>query len=151
MRITRFFYKNILYKNIEAEKRPKIKNILRICWGSAEVSPKIFFIIIFENTIINFSSDAFCWICGYLTSLSCPWASKGKSKAVSRSYFDYHIIGKNIEVGNCRYNKNILRIFQAHFCEKLKNTEAQRKIHHSYKKKACRDTGEIKFLLRILK
>ena len=29
---TRFsFYKNILYKNIEAEKRQKIKNILRIC------------------------------------------------------------------------------------------------------------------------
>ena len=26
-----FFYKNTLYKNIEAEKRPKIKNILRIC------------------------------------------------------------------------------------------------------------------------
>ena len=29
---TRFsFYKNTLYKNIEAEKRPTIRNILRIC------------------------------------------------------------------------------------------------------------------------
>ena len=29
----------------------------------------------------------------------------------------------------------MLRIFQAHFSEKVKNTEAQRKFHHSYKKK----------------
>ena len=28
---TRFFYKNILYKNIEAQSGQKIKNILRIC------------------------------------------------------------------------------------------------------------------------
>ena len=31
---TLFFYKNILYKNIEAQNGPKVKNILRICWGS---------------------------------------------------------------------------------------------------------------------
>ena len=30
---------------------------------------------------------------------------------------------------------NMLRIFEAHFHEKIKNTEAQTKIHHSYKKK----------------
>ena len=35
MRPTRFFfYKNILYKNIEAQDSQKIKNILRISWGS---------------------------------------------------------------------------------------------------------------------
>ena len=33
--------------------------------------------------------------------------------------------------------KNILRIFQAHFRENVKNTEPGRKFHHSYKKKAC--------------
>ena len=33
------------------------------------------------------------------------------------------------------YTKNMLRIFQAHLSEKVKNTEAQRKFHHSYKKK----------------
>ena len=33
------------------------------------------------------------------------------------------------------YVKNILRIFQAHFRENVKNTEPGRKIHHSYKKK----------------
>ena len=31
--------------------------------------------------------------------------------------------------------KNILRIFQAHFRENVKNTEPGRKFHHSYKKK----------------
>ena len=31
----------------------------------------------------------------------------------------------------------MLRIFEAHFREKIKNTEAQTKIHHSYNKKAC--------------
>ena len=30
---THFFYKNKLYKNIEAEKPRKLKNILRICSG----------------------------------------------------------------------------------------------------------------------
>ena len=30
--------------------------------------------------------------------------------------------------------KNILRIFQAHFRENVKNTEPGRKFHHSYKK-----------------
>ena len=30
-----FFYKNILYNNIEGENRSKIKNILQICTGSA--------------------------------------------------------------------------------------------------------------------
>jgi len=34
------FYKNILYDNIEADKRLKIKNILRICRGSAGFSQK---------------------------------------------------------------------------------------------------------------
>ena len=29
----------------------------------------------------------------------------------------------------------MLRIFEAHFREKIKNTEAQTKIHHSYKEK----------------
>ena len=28
----------------------------------------------------------------------------------------------------------MLRIFQAHLSEKVKNTEAQRKFHHSYEK-----------------
>ena len=28
-----FFYKNLFYKNIEAEKCPKIKNMLRTSWG----------------------------------------------------------------------------------------------------------------------
>ena len=31
----------------------------------------------------------------------------------------------------------MLRIYQAHFSEEIKNTEAQRKFHHSYKEKAC--------------
>ena len=31
--------------------------------------------------------------------------------------------------------KNILRIFQAHFRENVKNTEPGRKFHRSYKKK----------------
>jgi hypothetical protein len=41
---------------------------------------------------------------------------------------DKTIIGKRISrllYKSC--NKNILRIFQAHFCEKVKNTEARRK------------------------
>ena len=33
-------------------------------------------------------------------------------------------------------NKNMTRIFQAHFDEKFKNTEAQTIKHHSYKKKS---------------
>ena len=33
--------------------------------------------------------------------------------------------------------KNILRIFQAHFRENVKNTEPGGKFQHSYKKKAC--------------
>ena len=32
--------------------------------------------------------------------------------------------------------RNMLRIFQAHFSEKVKNTETQRKFHH-FCKKAC--------------
>ena len=42
--------------------------------------------------------------------------------------------------------KNILRIFQAHFRENVKNTEPGRKFHHSYKKKRvhlCMIYGEI--------
>ena len=37
---TLFFYKNIFYKNIEAQKSAKFKNILRICWGSVGFSQK---------------------------------------------------------------------------------------------------------------
>ena len=37
--------------------------------------------------------------------------------------------------------KNILRIFQAHFRENVKNTEPGRKFHHSYKKKRVPSSG----------
>ena len=32
------------------------------------------------------------------------------------------------------YCKNVLRIYEAHICEKVKNTEAQAKKSYSYKK-----------------
>ena len=41
-----------------------------------------------------------------------------------------------IKAGIKIYVKNILRILQAHFCEKVKNTEARKKIHHSYIRKS---------------
>ena len=50
---TRLFYKNTLYKNIEAENDTKIKNILIICSGST-LLPR------FENLwnpIYNLSTD----------------------------------------------------------------------------------------------
>ena len=47
---------------------------------------------------------------------------------------------KNIQAGIKIWGKNISRIFQAQFGEKVKNTQAQRNFHHSYKKKACMRT-----------
>ena len=39
--------------------------------------------------------------------------------------------------------KNILRIFQPHFRENVKNTEPGRKFHHSYKKSVYERGGSI--------
>ena len=54
---TRFFYKNKLYKNIEAEKPWKFKNIIRICWGWDVEDENGFF-----NSLENFinMSPNFC-------------------------------------------------------------------------------------------
>ena len=51
----RFFYKNKLYKNIEAEKPRKFKNILRISWGSDLGGQKMFFLCFWElrNALLN--------------------------------------------------------------------------------------------------
>ena len=35
----------------------------------------------------------------------------------------------------------MLRIYQAHFSEEIKNTEARRKLHHSYKEKFVAHAG----------
>ena len=51
------------------------------------------------------------------------------------------MINKNIEghivCWSFSHTKNILRIYEADICQKVKNTEAQTKKHYSYKKKAC--------------
>ena len=51
-----------------------------------------------------------------------------------------NIIYKNIEghivCWSFSHTKNILRIYEADICQKVKNTEAQTKKHYSYKKKS---------------
>ena len=47
-----FYHKNIFYKNIEAQKSAKIKNVLRIEWGSAGLSSKESFGKISKNTLL---------------------------------------------------------------------------------------------------
>ena len=37
----------------------------------------------------------------------------------------------------------MLRIFEAHFRQKVKNTEPGKKIHHSYKKNACSNNSTL--------
>ena len=142
---TRFsFYKNKLYKNIEAENRRKFKNIIRIWRGWDVEDQKNSFNSLenFINVVPNLCILLFVMMICYdvhplrmfeVSNTSCKvvkWGSK-QCLHLKKNLFE------NMEAGIKIYVKIVLRIYKAHFSEEIKNTEARRNFYHSYEKKAC--------------
>ena len=125
-----FFYKNTLYKNIEPENDSKIKNILRICSGSTLLSRSENL----WNPIYNLRTDIPVYL-HYVKGLQ-KWSNVTSPITINSD----KLINKNIEghivCWSFSHTKNILRIYEADICQKVKNTEAQTKKHYSYKKKS---------------
>ena len=51
---TRFFYKNVLYKNVEAEICRKFKNVLRMFQAHIQISVEIFLRTYINNGDVGF-------------------------------------------------------------------------------------------------
>ena len=124
---TLFFYKNMVYKNIQAQIYPKIKNILRIklslnfSMGNKNFSSmsvsfwyKAIYIVYYNHIIYitHYYYTCQLWYIVLLRSATLNWYS----------YFISY--------------KNILRIYSVSKWKILKNIEAQQKLRYSYKKKS---------------
>ena len=128
---TVFFYKNIVYKNIEAQICLKFKNILRI------------YLSLISNTRVYYLPSFFEYMHVSLVLVNSFLASRsfmlGRSKEVK--YTSYYVCmwvtTKAFLLFLSTLCKNILRIIRASKWKKVKNIEPQIKKQHSYKKKVC--------------
>ena len=115
---TRFFYKNILYKNIHDEIGQKIKNMLRISpsWNLA-TGPK--------NAVLQ--SIFTC----KLPIIPQKNVSISPKCQILASGMQLHV---RFKFGLDPYLRIFLRTFQHDFSEKVKNIHDEMEKHHSYKK-----------------
>ena len=117
-----FFYKNTLYKNIEAEIGWNFKNILRICPASPTYTQNHFFLFhlyIFFTWWIHRSVELF---------------ARSQNHFSAFNEYIAVLFNCNTEIG--WEIKNILRIYKAGLAGNVKNTEPRPKFPYSYKTKS---------------
>ena len=115
-----FYYKNTLYKNIEAEIGWNFKNILRICPASPTYTQNHFFLFhlyIFFTWWIHRSVELF---------------ARSQNHFSAFNEYIAVLFNCNTEIG--WEIKNILRIYKAGLAGNVKNTEPRPKFPYSYKK-----------------
>ena len=131
-----FFYKNTLYKNIEAEIGWNFKNILRICPASPTYTQNHFFLFhlyIFFTWWIHRSVELFARSQNHFSAFNEYIAVLFNCNTEQTTCYVY----KFTYFSSVVFIMNILRIYKAGLAGNVKNTEPRPKFPHSYKKKAC--------------